>query len=186
MLTVSTIRSGQGRMDTAGTPHDTRPDQHNNMESRSKASAQPAPAGGRPPKRDSHETCQCVHLSHRPAAARHAREAIQHELHSLGLDEASDASIRECADAVLLIVSELVTNACRHSPGPADLRTSWHDRVMTVEVDDYGRDLPVVVDDDKRGAEGGFGMSLVDALSDGWGFRSRDGGKTVYAHVSFP
>ncbi|MER7577795.1 ATP-binding protein [Streptomyces sp. NPDC126514] len=127
-----------------------------------------------------------MHLPHRPSAARYAREAIQHELHSLGLDEASDSSIRECADAVLLIVSELVTNACRHTPGPADLRTSWHDRVMTVEVDDYGRDLPVIVDDDRRGAEGGFGMGLVDALSDGWGFRSRDGGKTVYAHVSFP
>lgn len=185
MLTVSTIRSGQGRMDTAGTPHDTRPDQHNNMESRSKASAQPAPAGGRPPKGTATRPASACTFPP-AAAARHAREAIQHELHSLGLDEASDASIRECADAVLLIVSELVTNACRHSPGPADLRTSWHDRVMTVEVDDYGRDLPVVVDDDKRGAEGGFGMSLVDALSDGWGFRSRDGGKTVYAHVSFP
>ncbi|MFJ9821126.1 ATP-binding protein [Streptomyces sp. NPDC101151] len=127
-----------------------------------------------------------MHLAGRPAAVRYARGAIQRELHALGLDDAGDEAIRECAEAVLLIVSEMVTNACRHSPGPADLRTSWNDHVLTVEVDDYGEDVPVIVDTDHRGAGGGFGMSLIDALADGWGVKPQDEGKTVYAHVAFP
>ncbi|MEU9057233.1 ATP-binding protein [Streptomyces sp. NPDC048384] len=117
---------------------------------------------------------------------RYAREAIQHELHTLGLADADNEAIRECAEAVLLIVSELVTNACRHSPGPVDLRTTWNDHVLTVEVDDRGEDVPVIVGKEDRGADGGFGMGLIDALADGWGVESQSEGKTVYVRVAFP
>ncbi|MET7391744.1 ATP-binding protein [Streptomyces sp. NPDC005529] len=185
MLTDPTSRFEPSSINGARAQHNATPEQRSSPESLAGANTQPDSPEQFPPGTDGQETC-CVHLARQPSAARYARDAIQRELRSLGVDEASDDAIRECADAVLLIVSELVTNACRHSPGPADLRTSFHDHVMTVEVDDYGKDLPVIVEDTERGADGGFGMSLVDALSDDWGCERRDGGKTVYAHVSFP
>ncbi|MFD8230088.1 ATP-binding protein, partial [Streptomyces massasporeus] len=105
---------------------------------------------------------------------------------TLGLGDADDEAVRECAEVVLLIVSELVTNACRHSPGPVDLRITWNDHVLTVEVDDRGEGVPVLVDEEDRGAGGGFGMGLIDALADGWGVEPQGDGKTVYVRIAFP
>ncbi|WP_331730403.1 ATP-binding protein (plasmid) [Kitasatospora sp. NBC_00070] len=116
----------------------------------------------------------------RPTTAWYARHAVERQLGRWGLTAASERA------AVLLIVSELVTNACRHSDGLCGLRTSWHDHVVTIEVDDSGQQDPAIVPPTRRGAAGGYGMDLVDSLSESWGVRHRLDGKTVFARVPFP
>ncbi|MFG3100729.1 ATP-binding protein [Streptomyces sp. NPDC048182] len=66
------------------------------------------------------------------------------------------------AHDALLVVSELVTNAVRHAPGPCLLSLTERDGVLVVAVSDRGEDLP------HRWAEGGerggFGLPLIERL----------------------
>ncbi|MFE2702157.1 SpoIIE family protein phosphatase [Streptomyces mirabilis] len=82
-------------------------------------------------------------------------------------------------DSTQLIVSELVTNAVRHSTGPIGLRLIRH-RVLTCEVFDTDAHSPRL-----RHAraidENGRGLFLVTQLSRRWGARSESGGKVVWA-----
>ncbi|MEU1481524.1 ATP-binding protein [Streptomyces sp. NPDC005760] len=84
------------------------------------------------------------------------------------------------ADDVLLCVSELVTNALLHGVPPGRqlrLFLRYDGRALVVEVHDSGPGVPHVVYD---GDEGGRGLLLVAALSDKWGVRERELGKTVW------
>jgi anti-sigma regulatory factor (Ser/Thr protein kinase) len=70
---------------------------------------------------------------------------------------------------VVLLVSELVTNAVQHGPegGRIELKVGSADRVLRVEVHNTGegpRSTP-----ERRPEEPGLGLKLVDALSDRWG-----------------
>jgi anti-sigma regulatory factor (Ser/Thr protein kinase) len=88
------------------------------------------------------------------------------------------------ADALTLLVTELVTNAVRH----ADL---WPDDMITltvrlegdrvrVEVTDPGRaDASFEPPDGEPPKEGGYGLFLVDGLAAAWGIH-RDGSTTVW------
>jgi anti-sigma regulatory factor (Ser/Thr protein kinase) len=69
----------------------------------------------------------------------------------------------------MLIVSELVTNAIKHGPGgPVTLRMRRRDGYVSGEVEDHGRGLIELRDGGDPGS-GGFGLRLVDAVSDRWG-----------------
>ncbi|TMR93878.1 ATP-binding protein [Nonomuraea basaltis] len=82
---------------------------------------------------------------------------------------------------VLLIVSELVTNALMHGDGPPALRmTGGPDRVR-VEVGDAGPDLPELRE---PGPVSGWGLHVIRLLSTGWGVADRDGGKVVWCEVA--
>lgn len=95
-----------------------------------------------------------------PGAARRA-------VRSLG-DELSDAGLRVCE----LLASELVTNVVRHAPpvsalSAADMRVRLYRDCVRVEVRDEGpgftpRPRP-------EGSDAGWGLHLVDKLSDSWG-----------------
>ncbi|MEV7417059.1 ATP-binding protein [Streptomyces sp. NPDC089919] len=94
------------------------------------------------------------------------------------------------ADDVLLVVSELVTNACRHAGGADEVRVRWQGGELFVEVEDASDVVPREPADEAKGETGGYGCQLVTALADHWGVRPRheagtgaDGacGKTVYA-----
>lgn len=127
-------------------------------------------------------------MSHR-RGARDARHKLKECLESKGLTSAADPAVKAKADAALLIVTELVTNAYRHSTGLRQMRTRWDGPDLTIEIDDDGAaTVPVVRPHDERGEDGGFGMALVDQLADGWGVQCRAGrrGKTVYARIRFP
>ncbi|MZD06397.1 ATP-binding protein [Streptomyces sp. SID5785] len=72
---------------------------------------------------------------------------------------------RVSAGDVLLVVSELITNADRHSPGPCVLELEGTPRQVTVTVYDSGVGVP------RRGPRdparvGGHGMEIVDALAE--------------------
>ncbi|MEV7279741.1 ATP-binding protein [Streptomyces sp. NPDC093111] len=74
----------------------------------------------------------------------------------------------QTSDNVVLVVSELVTNAIRHACGKVSLRLSAGGDYVKVVVLAESRDRAVVTDagpDD----EAGRGMLLVDAVTDSWG-----------------
>ncbi|MFC4032892.1 ATP-binding protein [Streptomyces polygonati] len=92
---------------------------------------------------------------------------------------------RDTAETATLLLSELVTNAVRHSRVPGRQIGARFQllsaTVLRVEVSDAGNGLPVL----RRSApddESGRGLALVEALSRAWGSYRRPYsiGKTVW------
>ncbi|MDS0135904.1 MULTISPECIES: ATP-binding protein [unclassified Amycolatopsis] len=87
---------------------------------------------------------------------------------------------------VLLVATELVTNAYDHSQGPLQIRMSHTPTPcrVRIEVDDSSPDQPVVAAPSPQRL-GGRGMQIVDKLAETWGVLAHPaGGKTVWAEVS--
>ena len=87
-------------------------------------------------------------------------------------------------DDVLLVVSELLANACLHGDGPRELTLTASTRGLRVEVSDCAATLPSPRAPGPAGAPGGHGLHIVERLSRRWGALSREGGKTVWAEVA--
>ncbi|MGI5511070.1 SpoIIE family protein phosphatase [Streptomyces sp. CA-106131] len=106
-------------------------------------------------------------------AVRSARHMAARQLTEWGLEGLQDPT--------QLIVSELVTNAIRHSTGPIGLRLIQH-QVLTCEVFDTDANSPRL-----RHAraidENGRGLFLVTQLSRRWGTRPESGGKVIWADL---
>jgi len=85
----------------------------------------------------------------------------------------------ETFEAVQLVVSELVTNAIRHSGLAAGdtirLRVAVRDHSVLAEVSDTGSGFRAPTPPTPRGIAGGFGLFLVDRLADRWGVATEDG-----------
>ena len=88
---------------------------------------------------------------------------------------------------VLIVVTELVTNAYDHGGGPSEIRMGFTPRpcLVRVEVDDGSPAHPVVANPSLT-TPGGRGMLIVEKLSAAWGVRERrdTGGKTVWAEIA--
>ncbi|MEU0968921.1 SpoIIE family protein phosphatase [Streptomyces sp. NPDC005917] len=111
-----------------------------------------------------------------PAQVAHFRQAATECLTAWGLDEA--AFVTE------LVVSELVTNAIRYGEPPIQLRLI-RDRALICEVYDGNSTSPHL----RRAHaydEGGRGLLLVAQLTQRWGSRQTDGGKTIWAEQPLP
>lgn len=81
---------------------------------------------------------------------------------------------------LVLITSELVTNALRHARAPFELRLRRVEGEFVVEVSDGASLRPqrrVAAGDD----ESGRGLTIVEAIADRWGTRSTADGKIVWA-----
>lgn len=88
-----------------------------------------------------------------------------------------------CTDAVVLMTSELVTNAVLHGGGEVRLAVEAGDMRVRVEVGDDEQRRPQVPQPDDE-AEGGRGLIIVDALASAWGVTdSPRGGKVVWFEV---
>lgn len=113
-----------------------------------------------------------VVVEHGPQGPRQAREAVQRW--AAGLD------LGVLADDLLLIVSELVTNAVRYGEPPVTVAVAADDRTVTVGVVDAASARPVSrrADDD---AESGRGLLLLSMLSAEHGVRPDPPGKVVWA-----
>ncbi|WP_223205812.1 ATP-binding protein [Streptomyces xanthii] len=72
---------------------------------------------------------------------------------------------RVTAGDVLLVVSELITNADRHSPGPCVLELEGTPRQVTVTVYDSGAAVPYRRPRDPARV-GGHGLEIVGALAE--------------------
>ncbi|MEV7126903.1 ATP-binding protein [Streptomyces sp. NPDC093260] len=105
-----------------------------------------------------------------------ARDWARGHLEALGWTRTAP----ETVDAVLLTVSELVTNAHRHAHSSAQLILTWDNRCLHIAVHDASSEVPAPRAPDTERL-GGRGMFLVDALADSWETRHCPHGKTVVA-----
>jgi serine/threonine-protein kinase RsbW len=134
-----------------------------------------APSGTRAP-------AAVVRWRRHPRCVGRARVLLRESLDEWGL-----GALAETAE---LVLSELLTNAVRHtgaSPG-REIETHWFplDGGVRIEVHDAGDGRPVL------GApapdeQGGRGLLLVEALAARWGVTGRRGpGKAVWAELPLP
>ncbi len=91
------------------------------------------------------------------------------------------------AETLVLLVSELVTNAVVHTGAPAVLSLSLPSEAaaaapVRLEVADASTRAPVprCADDD---ATGGRGLALVDGLADRWGWSAEGAGKRIWCEL---
>jgi anti-sigma regulatory factor (Ser/Thr protein kinase) len=106
-----------------------------------------------------------------------ARESARDFLE--GLDHPIAA---EAADTVILVVSELVTNALRHGGGTCTLELTAHPDGIEVAVHDHSPQTPRMRTPDLNGGTGGFGWPMVNRLAQATSVTSQAaGGKTVSA-----
>ena len=112
-----------------------------------------------------------------------ARDFARQALTGFGWLPARDRAAQTAADDLLLLVSELVTNACRHGAAPYRLTLEPIGADLRVEVADSGPELPTIRPDQPE-VPGGFGMRLVGQLASAWGVRTDQGGKTVWLEMA--
>lgn len=91
------------------------------------------------------------------------------------------ASARE---DVLLLVSELVTDAVRHAGVGPDrsvrVELKWWPRPVRVEVAHPGNGFEHDPEPPAPEATGGWGLLLVDRIADRWGMTNGTGGTSVW------
>ncbi len=107
---------------------------------------------------------------------RAGRQWAREHLESLGWAEEAP----ETVDAVLLTVSELITNAHVHAHSDAQLVLTWDGRCLHVTVGDSGTGRPAPRAPDS-GRPSGRGLVIVDALADHWETRTHVNSKMVTA-----
>ncbi|MEU1850424.1 ATP-binding protein [Streptomyces sp. NPDC019990] len=117
-----------------------------------------------------------------PAEVGRARQWARSRLAGSGI-QADDP----LAETLVLLVSELVTNAVVHTGCPAVLRLSLPgagagEATVRLEVADRSVRAPVprCADDD---ATGGRGLALVDGLADRWGWSAEGAGKRIWCEL---
>ncbi|MFF0505628.1 ATP-binding protein [Streptomyces fimicarius] len=128
-------------------------------------------------------------IPHGPAGVGQARHRMREQLRGNGV---SDAVV----DDAVLILSELLSNACRHGRplgrqtdvGDGDIRAAWRvdtGGALTVEVTDGGGPTRPVPATPSVTARGGRGLNIISALAQEWGVRDDSSGEvTVWALVS--
>jgi anti-sigma regulatory factor (Ser/Thr protein kinase) len=90
-------------------------------------------------------------------------------------DRLTEAGVQDGRlDLLVLLVSELVTNAVAHADPPVMLRVHVDEERTRVEVTDGVREVPVVRDPPPT-ALGGRGVMFVDRLASSWGTREESG-----------
>lgn len=126
---------------------------------------------------------------HDPPARQLNRLRLSHDPHSAGLARRFVEATcelwhcEEVADDAVAIVSELVSNAVRHTDCDAELRIELRRQLLTVAVSDASSIHPV-----RRppgfARESGMGLGIVTALATAWGSNPNStGGKIVWATI---
>jgi len=110
-----------------------------------------------------------------PEAVRHARRYTKRVMRAWG--------VSDDLDAVLLVVSELVTNALVHTDGQVRLDLTLINHRLRISVADNSPRTPVKPTNIGWEATGGRGILLVEAMSAAWGTVPVSGGKQVWSDV---
>ncbi|MFF4968490.1 ATP-binding protein [Streptomyces sp. NPDC001037] len=116
-------------------------------------------------------------LEQEPPSVRRARRLVTAQL--------ADWAVPGLDDTAELLVSELVTNALRHTRGPLRLNLRLGESRLLCEVEDVEPAGPVrnAAGPD---AEGGRGTELLDLLADAWGSVRTATGKSVWFALRRP
>ena len=121
---------------------------------------------------DVHVDREALDLPDSLDAPRVAREFVSAASRAWGLSA-------DC-DVLMLLTSELVTNAVRHSGPPRRVVLSCPDPShVRVEVTDSGKGRPVLSSFGPT-RESGRGLSLVEHLADSWGHEATTEGKRIW------
>ncbi|MER5302053.1 ATP-binding protein [Streptomyces lasiicapitis] len=130
-------------------------------------------------------------VPHGPAGVGEARHRMRDQLRISGVSES-------VIDDAVLILSELLSNACRHGRplgegmngdggDDGDVRAAWRvDKTgrLTVEVTDGGGPTRPIPATPSVTAHGGRGLNIITALAEAWGVRDDTRGEvTVWALV---
>ena len=93
-------------------------------------------------------------------------------------DRVSDSAIGRAK----MVVSELATNAVVHGDGRITLKLQLEDDSLRIEVIDEGtRNVPAIRASARDDAPGGWGLQIVERLSDRWGVS--EGSTHVWADI---
>ncbi|MEV5972077.1 ATP-binding protein [Streptomyces sp. NPDC051921] len=134
-------------------------------------------------------TSSSMAVPHGPAGVGEARHRMREQLCRSGMAES-------VVDDAVLILSELLSNACRHGRplgrdvevGDGDVRAAWSidgAGCLTVEVTDGGGPTRPVPATPSVTAHGGRGLNIISALAQDWGVRdSATGEVTVWVVVT--
>ncbi|MFE9092653.1 ATP-binding protein [Streptomyces sp. NPDC007264] len=119
-------------------------------------------------------TSSSMAVPHGPAGVGDARHRMREQLRTGGVSES-------VIDDAVLILSELLSNACRHGRplgdslmGDGDVRAAWRVDAsgrVTVEVTDGGGPTRPVPATPSVTAHGGRGLNIITALAKDWGVR---------------
>jgi anti-sigma regulatory factor (Ser/Thr protein kinase) len=124
-------------------------------------------------------TVTTIELPTSKAAPAMARQAVR--------DATAQAAPESVLDVLLLLTSEIVSNAVVHvhAPDDAGIRLSIDvtDERTRVEVGDRGDGFPATSERRKPGNSGGYGLALLDVASSRWGATTRDGHFWVWFEV---
>lgn len=132
-------------------------------------------------------TSSSMAVPHGPAGVGEARHRMRDQLRTGGVAES-------VIDDAVLILSELLSNACRHGRplgdslhGDGDVRAAWRVDAsgrLTVEVTDGGGPTRPVPATPSVTAHGGRGLNIITALAKDWGVRDNVHGEvTVWVVV---
>ncbi len=104
-----------------------------------------------------------------------------------GSTEPPSRGLAEVPERVLLVASELATNALRHGQPPTVVRLLSNGREVVVDVADHAPQQPPVVASRREPGAGGFGLILAQRMSldVGW-FPSGPSTKHVWARFPAP
>ncbi|WP_234426151.1 ATP-binding protein [Streptomyces kebangsaanensis] len=132
-------------------------------------------------------TSSSMAVPHGPAGVGEARHRMREQLRGGGVAES-------VIDDAVLVLSELLSNACKHGrplggalTGDGDVRAAWRVDAcgrLVVEVTDGGGPTRPAPATPSVTAHGGRGLNIITALCEDWGVRDAAGGEvTVWAVV---
>jgi anti-sigma regulatory factor (Ser/Thr protein kinase) len=104
-----------------------------------------------------------------PSMMAAGRHTLRDQLHGWGCSNVDD---------VVLVFSELVTNALMHTTGVSTTVITHGPPTVRIEVHDVSPSIPELRHDTRAG---GFGLRIIGQLSDDWGWDHTSIGKVVWS-----
>ena len=113
-----------------------------------------------------------------PQRVHQARRAVS--AYCLANQTTKDSST-DAADNVALVVGELLANAGRHAPGPAELIVTSEPGCWILLVNDTSSQPPVPDLTEPGTKTSGLGLHMIEQLADEWGWYPTTTGKATWA-----
>ena len=121
------------------------------------------------------ESPWCLDLEPDPVDVRRARR--------LAAAFARHEHLDGMAESLVLVTSELVSNALRFADSAITVTLVRHGRAVRVEVADDGAGAPRLEHPDES-SEAGRGLLIVEGLAQDWGTQPQEHGKVVWAELA--